>query len=170
MRGALALSVVLCTVVAAGCGGGSHTYVLTPSAAGVVGARGAGIYLTIVSPVAVPQSLFEAMRPKMTVVERSAGPEVCSYSERYWGIGDYVHNARLTMTINGSNPLVAALCSGKSKSRSDTGPTGASGPVELMGPTGRTGTRPNNGSSTPRRAPRPRPVPVPWPASVAPVA
>ena len=84
MRCAVSLvSIVVFTVIAAGCGGGgSHTYVLTPSAAGVVGARGAGIYLTMVSPHALPQSLFDAMRPKMTVVARSAGPEVCSYSER----------------------------------------------------------------------------------------
>jgi len=164
VKAALALSVALCAVVTAGCGGGSrsHTYVLTPSAAGRVGARGAGIYLTIVSPVALPESAFHAMRPKMTVVPRSAGPEVCSYHQEHW-IGH--HWARLTVTINGSNPLAAALCSGKSPS--DLGPTGANFPVEMMGPTGLAGT--SGAGPTPRRAPGPHPVPVPWPASVAPV-
>ena len=116
MRAALALSVVLCALIAAGCGGGggNHTYVLTPSAAGVVGARGAGIYLTIVSPVALPQRLFDAMRPKMTVVAQPAGPEVCSYIEGNWRLSDRYddpeHAAMLTMKVSGSNPLADALC------------------------------------------------------------
>src|SRR5438270_1534810 len=131
----------LATLALVGCGGGSgsHTYVLTPAAP-----RGAGIYLTIVSPTALPQSLFGSMRPKMTIVDRSTGPAVCSYSERHWGIGDRVYypDARreplLTMTLSGSNPLLSVLCSGQPKPHApaggSSGPTGGTYPVESAGP------------------------------------
>jgi len=116
--------------------------VVTPSAAGVSAGRAAGIYLTIVSPVALPQGLFDEMNMSVTL-DQPVGPEICSYSEPVRGItGQYafLNGTRLAVRVSGLNPLSSAVCSGHPRvafnPAGTTGPTGAAGATGAVSPTG----------------------------------
>ena len=102
------------TVLAlAGCGGSSHTYVVTPSSS-----LAAGVYVTIVSPVPLPQGMLDQMKKGLTFVERAQGPEICTYSKEIQGVkGQYAsfNGKTLTVKVNGSSPLISAVCSGLQK-------------------------------------------------------
>ena len=97
---------------AAGCGGagGSHTYVLA------AGSRvGKGIYVTIVSPVAIPTSLMTQRGAK--IVGQVHGPQVCSLKQTVKNSlqnGDatsaLLKGKTVTLKINGSSPLASTLC------------------------------------------------------------
>src|SRR5438876_10103295 len=110
MRVLMALSVA--ALVLAGCGGGgSHTYVLTPSATGASGALAAGIYISIVSPVALPQAFVDQAKD-VTFVERPVGPEICSYSKTIQGAKGryaYLNGKTMTVKVNGSNPFISLI-------------------------------------------------------------
>ena len=103
------------TLMLAGCGGGGgHTYVMTPS--GIGGA--AGIYITLVSSVALPQDLVNQMKKSVTFVKQPVGPEVCSSSKTIQGLKSkyaYLNGKTLTVKINGSNPLLSLACSALKK-------------------------------------------------------
>lgn len=109
------LSAVVCFVllVLAGCGGGggsggnSHTYVLT----GLRG-TGSGIYVTIVSPVAIPTSLMTKSGAK--IVSQAKGPQACSYTKTAQGgkgSTSFLNGKSVTLKINGSSPLTSIICS-----------------------------------------------------------
>lgn len=117
---------VVCVIalVLAGCGGGggggssSHTYIVTPSATSGEGALAKGIYLTIVSPVAFPQSVLDKAKKSVTFVAHATGPEVCSQSKKIQGEkGKYadLNGETVTVKVNGSNPLTSLVCSGLKK-------------------------------------------------------
>jgi hypothetical protein len=117
---------VVCFIafVVTGCGGGggagssSHTYIVTPSATSGEGALAKGIYLTIVSPVAFPQSVLDKAKKSVTFVEQATGPEVCSQSKKIQGVkGKYadLNGETVTVKVNGSNPLTSLVCSGLKK-------------------------------------------------------
>lgn len=96
------------SLVLAGCGGdgNKHTYVITPTSP-----LAAGIYLTIVSPVALPQSVLD--QKSITVAEKAVGPEVCSYSKQIEGVkGKYadLNGKTVTLKVNGSNGFIGLVC------------------------------------------------------------
>jgi hypothetical protein len=114
-----AAAVVVCAAAAlalAGCGGGggggssanSHTYVVTPTGGGSLAA---GIYVTIVSPVAIPAHLLTSGGNK--VVSEAKGPEVCSVTKTVQGShgpGAFLSGKEITIKINGSNPFTSLAC------------------------------------------------------------
>jgi hypothetical protein len=84
---AVASAVVACLAVLAvvGCGGGgggssssSHTYVIAPAA---TNSFSKGIYVTIVSPVEIPEKLLTTGHAKL--VSQAQGPEQCSFTRRF---------------------------------------------------------------------------------------
>jgi predicted small secreted protein len=114
----VAFLVVCASLVVAGCGGGgsgagsgagSHTYVL---AAAKQTGPGAGIYVTIVSPVAIPTGLLTKHGAKM--VGQVKGPQACSVQKTVRGSrgpGAFLNGKAVTVKINGSNPFVSMICS-----------------------------------------------------------
>ena len=91
---------------------------VTPSATGASGGLAAGIYITLVFPIALPQGLLDEMKKSVTLVERPTGPEVCSYSKKIEGAKGkyaYLNGKRATVKVNGSNPLISLVCSGLKK-------------------------------------------------------
>ena len=117
------LVVWVMALVLTGCGGGgggssSHTYIVTPSATSGAGALAKGIYLTIDSPVAFPQSVLDKAKKSVTFVENAKGPEVCSQSKKIEGVkGKYadLNGQTVTVKVNGSNPFTSLVCSGLKK-------------------------------------------------------
>jgi hypothetical protein len=108
------LSVVMGSVllVVAGCGGGggsgggNHTYVLT-----ALRGAGSGIYVTIVSPVAIPTNLMTKNGAK--IVGQAKGPQVCSYTKTVQGghgSSAFLNGKTVTLKVNGSNPLTSLIC------------------------------------------------------------
>jgi hypothetical protein len=94
-----------------GSGGGSssHTYVV---AAPTQNSAGAGIYVTIVSPVALPASLLTKNGAR--IVGQAKGPQVCSYTKMVsggHGRSAVLNGKRVTLKVNGSNPFVSMICS-----------------------------------------------------------
>ena len=112
--GIVAIASVL-SVALAGCGGGgggsnssSHTYVVTPPASSGV----SGIYVTIVSPVAIPTSLLTKSGGK--IVSRPTGPQQCSYTKTAEGLHDQwaaLNGKTVTVKVNGSSQLAPIVCS-----------------------------------------------------------
>jgi hypothetical protein len=110
--------IIVCVVslVVAGCGGGAggggqHTYILTPT-----NALAAGLYVTVISPVAFPQKVLNSKG--VTLVEHASGPEMCSYSKKIEGVkGKYAafNGKTVTVKINGSNPFIGQVCSALKK-------------------------------------------------------
>jgi hypothetical protein len=99
-------------LVLAGCGGGggsdsgSHTYVLT-----ALKGAGAGIYVTIVSPVAIPTNLMTKHGAK--IVGQAKGPQVCSYTKTVQdghGSSAFLNGKPVTLKVNGSSPLTSLIC------------------------------------------------------------
>jgi hypothetical protein len=95
-----------------GCGGsrgtgpsGGHTYIYVP-----LGAR-KGVYVTLVSPVAVPTN---ALRNKgFKVVAQAKGPQDCSITKTIQGghgKAAHLNGKTLTVKVNGSNPGTQSLC------------------------------------------------------------
>jgi hypothetical protein len=128
-RKVVVVAAVLASVILlAGCGGGSgsHTYIVTasiPTGGSGLGALGSlfagGIYITLVTPVAIPQSDLNAMKKTLTFVDHAGGPEVCSYSQKVHGVtGKYafLNGKEVTIKINGTNPLISTFCSAIQKS------------------------------------------------------
>jgi|SRR5579862_463705 len=102
--GIVCLAAVL--VLAACGGGGGHTYVMTPHHA-------PGLYLTIVSPVALPAGVVQVMETGMTSVKRAKGPEACSYSREIKGLkGKHasLDGKSVTVKVNGSSKLTSVVC------------------------------------------------------------
>lgn len=107
---------VAALVVVAACGGGggggggaSHTYML---AAAQKNGPGAGIYVTIVSPVPIPTSLLT--KHGATIVGQVKGPQVCSYTKTVHGThgpGAFLNGKAVTVKINGSSSLMSMVCS-----------------------------------------------------------
>lgn len=111
---AAVLACAAAVLALAGCGGGggssanSHTYVITPSANNGLAA---GIYVTIVSPVAIPAKLLTSGGSK--VVSDAKGPEVCSVTKTVQGThgpGAFLSGKSITIKINGSNPFTQLAC------------------------------------------------------------
>lgn len=119
-RSAFAFTASVAVLALAGCGGGggggasnSHTYVITPSAGNGLAA---GIYVTIVSPVAIPTKLLTRGRSK--IVGEAKGPQKCSYTKTVQGThgpGAFLSGKQITLKINGTNPFVAVACSALKK-------------------------------------------------------
>ena len=104
----LAVSVVGSLLLAA-CGGGTHVYVLKPSA---------GVYVTIDLPAALPPATVDEMKTSGTLVEHAAGPRVCSYSKMIQGVKGkyaYLNRQTMTVTVNGSAPFISRVCIGLRK-------------------------------------------------------
>lgn len=110
---AAVLACAAAVLALAGCGGGggsanSHSYVITPSANNGLAA---GIYVTIVSPVAIPAKLLTNGGSK--VVSEAKGPEVCSVTKTVQGTkgpGAFLSGKSITIKINGSNPFTQLAC------------------------------------------------------------
>jgi hypothetical protein len=103
---------VVAVVVLAGCGGGSgsssHTYVVEASKQS---GPGAGIYVTLVSPVAIPTSLITKHGAR--IVGQAKGPQACSYTKRVsggHGQSAVLNGKTVTLKVNGSNALVSLIC------------------------------------------------------------
>jgi hypothetical protein len=110
--GVSCLAVCISSLVLAACGGGggsggsSHTYILTGAGAG------SRIYVTIVSPVAIPASLLTSNGA--TIVDQAKGPQVCSFTKTaHGGHGQsaFLNGKTITLKINGSNALTSTICS-----------------------------------------------------------
>jgi hypothetical protein len=116
-RTSSAAAVIACAAAAlalAGCGGSggssanSHTYVVTPTGGGSLAA---GIYVTLVSPVAIPAHLLTSGGSK--IVSEAKGPEVCSVTKTVQGShgpGAFLSGKEITIKINGSNPFTSLAC------------------------------------------------------------
>ena len=105
----------------AGCGGGggggsashSRTYVIAPSANSGLAT---GIYATIVSPVPIPAKLLTTGGARL--VGEANGPQKCSYTKTVQGAhgpGAFLSGKQITITINGTNPLLAVACAALKK-------------------------------------------------------
>jgi hypothetical protein len=117
IRTSSAAALVACAAAAlalAGCGGSggssanSHTYVITPTGGGSLAA---GIYVTIVSPVAIPPHLLTSGGNK--VVSEAKGPVVCAVTKTVQGThgpGAFLSGKEITIQINGSNPFTSLAC------------------------------------------------------------
>ena len=115
--GVLAFAACVLSVLLAGCGGGGgsgggsadHTYILTPSSQ-----LASGLYITVISPVAFPQSILDKARKNATFVKHAAGPEACSYSKTIQGVsGQYadLNGKTVTVKINGTSGFTSQVCS-----------------------------------------------------------
>jgi hypothetical protein len=112
--GVVAIACVL-LVALAGCGSGGggsqtggHTYVVKPPANSGV----SGIYVTIVSPVAISTSLLTKTGAR--IVGHATGPQKCSYTKTVQGLhGQWavLNGKTVTVSVNGSNSLVLMVCS-----------------------------------------------------------
>ena len=118
-RAAAVIPLAAAVLALAGCGGGggssanTHTYVITPSANGNLAA---GIYVTIVSPLPIPEKLLT--NGGSTVVRGAKGPQVCSVTKRVQGThgpGAFLSGKAITIKINGSNPFTSLACRGLKK-------------------------------------------------------
>jgi hypothetical protein len=113
--GGVVTIVCVLSVALAGCGSGgsqsssnSHTYVVTPPANSGV----SGIYVTIVSPVAIPTSLLTKNGAR--VGGHPAGPQKCSYTKKAQGMhGKWagLNGKTVTLKVNGSSPFASRVCS-----------------------------------------------------------
>lgn len=84
----------------------THTYVLKASSRA---AR--GIYVTVVSPVAIPRNLM-TQRGAM-IVGQAQGPQVCSFTKMVHNptsSSAFLDGKTVTVRINGSNPLTSTIC------------------------------------------------------------
>jgi hypothetical protein len=84
----------------------AHTYVLKGWRRG-----DRGIYVTIVSPVAIPIRLMTRGSGKL--VGQARGPLVCSFTKTVHNPTSstaFLDGTRVTLKINGSNPLTSSLC------------------------------------------------------------
>lgn len=82
----------------------AHTYVLADSA-------GENIYVTIVSPVAIPTHLMTQSGAK--IVAHAHGPQVCSFTKTVHNptsSSAFLDGKTVALKINGSTPTVSALC------------------------------------------------------------
>jgi len=107
----------LVLLVLAGCGGGGarHTYIVRPSVNGVP----IGVYVTIVSPVAFPQSLLDKEKKGALFVHHAVGQRACSFSKKMAGARGtdaFLNGKQVTLTVNGSNRRVTStVCSSLQK-------------------------------------------------------
>jgi hypothetical protein len=116
VRSAAVFIASVAALALAGCGGGgggstgnSHTYVITPSEQNGLAK---GIYVTIVSPVAIPTKLLTF--GGSTVVSGASGPQKCAYTKTVQGThgpGAFLRGKQITLKVNGTNPLVGLVCS-----------------------------------------------------------
>jgi hypothetical protein len=117
----------------AGCGGGgggsrsgshthvivppakSHTYVIVPPAK----SRASGMYVTIVSPVAVPASLLTKNGAR--IVGRAKGPQKCSFTKKAeapHGPAD-LKGKTVTLSLSGTGSFVSLVCSTQPRAHFD---------------------------------------------------
>jgi hypothetical protein len=120
-----AIGAITCAVsiALAGCGGGggnssstSHTYVISPHVSGSLASLAKGIYVTIVSPVAIPTSLLTKGGNK--IVNQAQGPQKCSYTKTAHdthGPGAFLNGKKVTIKINGATPFTPFICSALKK-------------------------------------------------------
>jgi hypothetical protein len=123
---------ILCatSVALAGCGGGgggggtssstTHTYVVAPHVGGSLGSKLAplakDLYLTLVSPVAIPTSLLTKGGNK--IVSQAQGPQKCSVTKvahATHGPGAFLNGKTVTFKVNGTSPFTAFICSALKK-------------------------------------------------------
>jgi hypothetical protein len=109
-RAALIALATVTLVGLLGCGGsrgtspsGAHTYVYVPF--------GQSVYVTLVSPVAIPA---RKLRNKgIKVVAQAKGPRDCSITKSIQGghgRNAYLNGKMLTVKVNGSDPVTQNLC------------------------------------------------------------
>jgi hypothetical protein len=126
-RVGISFCVVCLASFLAGCGGAGarHTYIAKPTVNGVP----IGAYVTIVSPVAFPQSLLDTEKKGGAIfVQHAVGPEVCSFSKRIEGMKGkdaFLNGKSVTLKVNGSNLRVTSLvCSTLKKQAFNPAPSG----------------------------------------------
>lgn len=110
-RAALIALATVTLVGLLGCGGsrgtspsGGHTYVYVPP-----GQK--GVYVTLVSPVAIPANKLRNKGFK--VVAQAKGPHGCSITKSIQGghgRNAYLNGKMLTVKVNGSDPVTQSLC------------------------------------------------------------
>jgi hypothetical protein len=91
---------------------GSHTYVVTPK---VGGGLAKGVYITVVSPVAIPywgggRSALTGSYPAYHV----SGPQACAFAKHVHGLHGLsasLNGKTVTVTVNGSGAAVSRVCS-----------------------------------------------------------
>jgi hypothetical protein len=112
--GGIVAIVCALSVTLAGCGSGggsqsnAHTYVVKPPASSGV----SGIYVTIVSPVAIPTSVLTKHGAR--IVGHATGPQKCSYAKTAEGLHGQLadlNGKTVTVKVNGSTALVSLVCS-----------------------------------------------------------
>jgi hypothetical protein len=118
----IALATVMVSAVL-GCGGsrgttpnGGHTYVFVPVTQSLLPPK--GVYLTIISPAALPASVLRNGGVKR--VAQAKGPQGCSYRKPIQGLpgkAAYLNGRTVTVKVNGSNPFTTSLCSAIKKDR-----------------------------------------------------
>ena len=121
--GGIVAIVCAVSIALAGCGGGgssssstTHTYVISPHVGGSLAALAKGIYVTIVSPVAIPESVLKKGGSK--IVDQAQGPEKCSYTKTAHssqGPAAFLDGKQVTIKINGSVPFTPMVCSALKK-------------------------------------------------------
>ncbi|HZT94793.1 MAG TPA: hypothetical protein VE985_09985 [Gaiellaceae bacterium] len=109
------MGVVVLVLVLAGCGGGSgeHTYILVASRTSRARIFAAGIYVTVVSPLAFPPSTLTEMKKKYDFVDHAVGPEVCSFSIKAQGEKGamaFMNGKIVKVNVRGTNPLASTVC------------------------------------------------------------
>jgi len=80
-------------------------------AAAKQGGAGKGIYVTIVSPVAIPAGLLTKHGAK--VVHQVKGPQACSFTKTVHGThgpGAFLNGKAVTLKINGSSAFTSMIC------------------------------------------------------------
>jgi hypothetical protein len=111
--GVIGLVLVVVFIATTSTGSGDHTYIMTPSATGPESALAAGIYITLVSPVAMPQNVITNAKD-VTFVQHAVGPEVCTYTKKIENAkGKYadMNGKTVTLKVNGTNGFIGFLCS-----------------------------------------------------------
>ena len=90
-----------------------------------------GVYVTLVSPVALPQLTLRKLKQVASVVGGAQGPEVCSVKKKIQRRGAS-HGKTVTVKINGSSPFISAMCAAIKHSQLDlVAVFGDTGPVLL---------------------------------------
>ena len=108
VRAAKSAGAIALVGVLAACGGGTKGY--TYNLAGKAGdPTAAGLYLTVISPVQLPRSVFKSAR----LVDHVSGPEECSFTQRinkpprkYAKL----NGTKLTIKVYGSSATAKFIC------------------------------------------------------------
>jgi len=115
------VAVCLVLPVLAGCGGAggtTHTYVIVAPAKD---ASSKGIYVTYVSPLAIPANVLTKRGGRL--VAHATGPQVCSFTKTVHGSNGpllFLRGKTVTVKVNGSNPRARLICSALKRSQFNT--------------------------------------------------